>query len=1357
MSDSNPSPDPRPAGEAPAQPGSAAIEFEPGNLPPSVRRRFAGLLRRLRSGRLQGHARVRAVTAMLAAAEARRLRAAMPMSIAPPPQELPIAARWDALGEAIARHRVVVVRGATGSGKSTQIPRLCVSIGRGVEGRIAVTQPRRIAARAIATRLADSCGVAVGTGVGWRTRFERRLSAGTRIEVCTDGVLAASLGRDPLLRDFDTVILDEAHERSVTIDLLLGALRNAVLRRNDLRVVIASATIAAEAFSTFFGGAPVIDVPGRQHPVELVHRPIESEADSDADAAVIEAMALGIEEAVDRQAGAAGDVLAFLPTTRMIDELTDVLRGRLGGVPLLPLHARLDQAAQDAAFREPSSTRVILATNVAETSLTLPWVRSVVDSGLARVKRYDPRRRIARLRVEPISRASAAQRAGRCGRVGPGVCIRLYSEEELAKRPEFTPPEILRTGLAGTMLELADRRLPPIESFPWIDPPSAVRIEEAKRTLREIGAIETSRDEEGRPVERLGAVARRLARLPLDPRLGRIVDGGLEEGCPVEAIVLAAALASPDPRLAERSDGRESVEPDPSREADPQLRDARSDFLSTLRLWQAWSAREAEGGSSAQRRWARRHRLNHAALREWSATVRQLAGLVRRVWKVGLPSSLEVPPAIDPVRVHRAVLRGLVGGVAVKVPREASSTREPRREEGDFITVDGVRASIWPGSSLPREHGGLVVSAEIVETSRRWLRTAAPIRASWVEQLAPHLLSREHFEPHWIPETGQVAAWERVKLGAVTIVPRRRVPFGPVDPAAARQVFIQGALVEGRWRTRGRFAERNARLLAELAELEARSRRPHAALREQAVFEFYDRRVPASIHSGPSFERWRRRMEGRRPKLLWMRAKDLVGDWIVPDRMAFPDEWSVTRRDGTRLELALRYRHEPGRERDGVTLEVPVEALAAVDPQRVEWLVPGRLEEKVLAIVRGLPKALRVRLQPMKEIAAAVGSELVQPETFGSGSLFEALAVRLSRHAQERIDSATIASIDLDPSLRLRIELRGGDGEVLEASRDLPALRSRWLPESERRLEARAGREASLASWSKDRLAALEAEPLPITVAIDLDGRSVEMHPALVETSEGVSLRLEADLDRALASTHGALQRFFATAANEAIGHHLEYHPRWAEVEEAFTPHAGDTGPARTRLLSTAIARLVADVAFRIDPRTVRDARTFEARLAQGERELFTHVDRVVVSLAEAGRPRLAIVRRLDEPSPLDWAPARAAIRDRLDALDPRHPSFVAELLPGLPRSTAALLVRLDRLRGAGPRRDALDAAMIGAFEARLASTGLAPHDPRARRLRVLLEELHVATFADRLGTSEPVSPSRLERAFDEVLASRGW
>jgi len=1321
------------------------------SLEPAMARRLGDRIRRVAEGRLRGPRARHAVEQARWEVEAIARRRSMPLDLTPPPADLPIAAVWSDLAEAIRRRRVVVVRGETGSGKSTQIPRIAASLGFGIEGRIVVTQPRRIAARAIAARIAAECKVELGGGVGYRTRFEDRTSPATRIEVATDGVLAARLGHDPLLRGCEVVVIDEAHERSLVIDLLLGALRRATRRRDDLRVVISSATLAAEPIAAFFDGAPILDVPGRRHPVEILHRPIEEPGDADAEAALLEAMASGIGEVLARQGGEPGDVLAFLPSTRAIDDLAELLGGRLAErATILPLHARLDAAAQDAAFRAPKGPRVILATNVAETSLTLPWVRSVVDSGLARVRRYDPRRRIARLRIEPISRASAAQRAGRCGRVGPGTCLRLYAEEDLARRAEFTPPEILRSGLAGLMLELHHRRLPPIEEFPWVDPPPPSRIEEARRTLREIGALATIvRGEE--VIERPNELARRLARLPLDPRLARIVHGGLEEGCLVEAIVIAAALAAPDPRLGERAEPRSPT----TEEAAPILRDPRSDFLSLLRLWEAWSSRLAEGASS-RRRWARRNRLQEAALREWTAIARQVASLVRRSWRVAVPADLAMASSPDPVRLHRAVLRGLVSGVAAREAVESGGrSREAREREGDFVTVDGVRASIWPASSLPRDHGGLVVSAELVETERRWLRTVAPVRASWVEQVAPHLLSREHFEPHWIPETGQVAAWERVRLGAVTIIPRRRVPFGPVDPTAARQVFIQEALVAGRWSTRGAFASRNARLLEELAELEARSRRPHASLREQAVFDFFERRVPPEVHSGPSFERWRRQVEAREPKLLWMRAQDVVGEWLVPDRDAFPDELVVARTGGGRLALPLRYRHAPGSEEDGITVEVPIEALGAIDLDRLDWLVPGRIEEKVAAVLRGLPKDLRVRLQPMREVAAECARAIGSPSAFGVGSFWIALSTALRRRLGEGVEPSLLTEVPIEPSLRMRVELRGDAGQVLASSRDPRSLRAQWLPESRRRLDDRVGETASLARWTRERIARLDEVPIPLEVMVRLGGREVAMHPALVEHAEGVGLRLEDDLERALASTTLGLRRLFVDASRAAIEHHLDYHPRWSEAQAAWEGGAPDSTARRgSSSLTDAVIALTAERAFRIDPRAVRDSAGFEARLEQGERELFGQVDRVVASLADAGRRRATILRRLAEAAPVEWRASLAQASERLARLDPRHEAFVAELVEDLPRCLAALESRLDRLRVGGAARDLADASAIGAFEDRLRSSGLAVHDPRARRLRRLIEELHVATFADRLGTREPISIARLERAFGEAVSS---
>jgi len=1322
-----------------------------GSLPELLRERFGRGLSEIARGRRRGRSAERLLSAVRGAVQRLERRAATPLRLGPPPGTLPIAAAWDSLGATIAAHPVVVVQGATGSGKSTQIPRLCAALGRGIGGRIAVTQPRRLAARAIATRIAEECGVELGTGVGWRTRFERRDGPATRIEVMTDGVLAAGLGRDPRLREYDTVIVDEAHERSLVVDLLLGSLKRAVEVRDDLRVVVASATLAAERFSRFFGKAPVVEIPGRQHPVEILHRPVpsvesESRGEPDREAELLEATAEAIDEALERQAGEAGDVLVFLPTTRAIDDLAESIAGRLGpGLPLLPLHARLDAAAQDAAFRRPSGPRVILATNVAETSLTLPWVRSVVDTGLARVRCYDPRRRIARLRVEPIAQANAAQRAGRCGRVGPGTCIRLYSEEDLAKRPEFMPPEILRTGLAGVMLDLAHRRLPEIERFPWVDPPAAVRIEEARRTLRELGALEP----DGRGGERLNDVAARLARLPLDPRLARIIDGGIEEGCLAEAIVIATALAAPEIRVARRA--TESVETPPGREfAIDAFRDPRSDLLSTLRIWRAWSEQTGAGGGR-RRKWCRRHGLRFLAMREWEATAQQVAALLARRGRLRIETPIRLGDSVEPARVHRAALRGLLGTVA-SLDREedrrsrrqgpgGGRDRDGRPSEGPFLTVDGVRASIWPGSTLARQTPRLVVAAEVVETGRRWLRTVAPVRPGWIERFVPHLLVREHFAPHWVPETGQVAASERVRFGEVVLVRRRQVPFGPIDPVAARQVFIQAALVEGRLRTRGDFLRRNRGVLERLAELEARTRQPRASLREEAVFEFYDRVVPASIHSGPSFERWRRRAESTRPEVLRIRPQDLAGERPLPDERDFPDELVLDRIGAAPLSIPIRYRHDPGGEGDGLALEVPVEAIELLDPQRIEWLVPGRLEEKVAAILRGLPKALRIRIHPMREVVSEAAATLRRPERFGAGSLFEAIAHEVEEIRQVPIDPALLAASEIEDSLRFLVEIRERE-RILERSRDVAGVRRRWATSAREGLDRRGRGEATLARWTRDAIDRLPDDPLPIAVAIDLDGRRVEMHPALVLEGVRIALRLEPHLDRATAHSHQGLRRLFRRAVEEALAHHLDYHPRWAEVERGFAPVDGAD-------LVDAVCDLVCERAFRIDPREIRDRRAFDMRCGQGERDLYLHLDEVVSTLAEAGRRRLDLVARLEAPTPASWREAVAEIVARIRRLDPRDPAFVPDLLPGLVRHVEALSIRLDRLRGAGPERDRLDAAAIAAFESRLAAVEAGPFDARCRRLRVLVEELHVATFADRLGTSEPISPPRLERAFE--------
>ena len=1321
----------------------------------AFRRRLAALGQRPRS-RAALEAEIREAVAE------RRAREAMPLRL-DPPDDLPIAAEWERLQSLLQRHRAVVVEGATGSGKSTQLPRLCAAMGRGIEGRIVVTEPRRLAARAIARRLAESCGTPLGAGVGYRTRFERQVSAGTRIEVVTDGVLAAMLRRDRLLRGFDTVILDEAHERSVTIDLLLGAMRTALRSRRDLRVIVTSATLAAGPLAAFLGEAPVVSIAGRQHPVEIRHRPLDADAEGDdPEAAMLDAAGDAVAGLLAEIDPPEGDLLVFLPGERQIRELAEHLEGRVpGGVELLPLHARLDPATQDRAFARPAGLRVILATNVAETSLTLPWVRGVVDTGLARVARFDPRRRVQRLRIEAISRASAAQRAGRCGRVGPGICVRLYGEEDLDRRSEFTPPELLRCGLAGVMLQLSHLRLGAIERFPFPDPPSPSRIAEGRRSLWEIGAIEASVSEEGgSPRDRLQltAIGRRLAAMPLDPRLARVVLGGLEEDCLPAATVVAAFLSVQDPRTPPRSRaGEESPEASAAR-GDP-FRDGRSDFLSILRLWEAWRSRGGESRRAAAA-WCRRHGLHPARMREWSEVHRQLQELLHRRWRIRRDESTGPPIALaDPARLHRAALRGLVGLVAAKEAEEAAprdSRMRPRRgaapPEGEYLSADGVRLSIWPGSVLAKQAPSLLLAGEIVETQRRWVRTVAPIRSSWIERVAPHLLQRERFEPHFLAESGQVAAWERVRLGAITIVPRRRVPFGPVDPAAARQVFISAGLVEERWRTRGSFRRRNRRLLDRIEAVEARTRRPAAILREGAIYAFYDARLPAEIHSGPAFESWRRNAERRDPAVLRMAIEDLAAEFEWPDPAAYPDAL-LLEGEGPPLRLPLRYRHEPGGEQDGVVIELPIEAIERFErlaPPRLPWLVPGLLPEKVLATIRGLPKATRIRLGVAREAAR----EAVDAMRFGSGGFASSLAAVLARRAGEAIPPAMVAEAAsrCESHLRFGIELVDREGNRLDFRRDGGSWSRRWGEEARRRIGEQgpdAAADPEIDRWSLGPIDALPESPIPREVIVRSRGVAIAMHPA-IEPAEGgdrIALRLRSDPDEADAVTGEALVSLFAREAREAILHHLDYHPLAALLADAW-PDRG----TRSRL-----ARLVAARCFDPDPASIRSRGAFEQRLEQRLPRLFEVVDRTLGAIADASRRAASLRESLREPAPQAWRPAIAAIEAELDrqlGAGGRLPAWPPASIDRLAATVESLRRRFGRLRAGLPKSESEAIGRLEDWRSSLAALPLHPADRRRLALLEGLEQRSIAVSAPDLTPPGTPSEASLARAIDSLLAA---
>ncbi|HEV2061415.1 MAG TPA: ATP-dependent RNA helicase HrpA, partial [Solirubrobacteraceae bacterium] len=830
------------------------------------------------------------------------------------PSELPISARRDELLDVIGSHQVVVVAGETGSGKTTQLPKLCLELGRSA---IAHTQPRRIAARSVAERIAFELGVAIGDVVGYAVRFDDRSSRDSAVRVLTDGLLLAEIQHDRLLRRYDTIIVDEAHERSLNIDFLLGYLKSILPRRPDLKLIITSATIDPDRFARHFDDAPVVEVSGRTYPVEVRYVPPADGADQ------LEA----IGDAIDSLSPLEGDVLVFLSGEREIRDAADLLAGRFGeSLEIVPLYARLSASEQARVFRTGRRRRVVLATNVAETSLTVPGIRYVVDPGMARISRWSPRLKVQRLPIEPISQASAAQRAGRCGRVAPGVCVRLYSEEDFLARPRFTDPEVLRTSLAAVILQMAAARLGEIEDFPFLDPPDRRQVRDGLNLLHELGALDAGR--------RLTKLGRRLAALPVDPRMARMIVEADRRGCADEVIVIAAALSIQDPR--ERPADRAAA----ADQAHARFADDTSDFLSLLALWRY--VREQQHGRSGNqfRKLCKGEFLHFLRVREWEDLVRQLRSAAR-----GVGVRINQAPA-SPDDVHRAVLAGLLSHVGMRSEREYVGARDAR-----FV--------LWPGSSLARRPPQWVMVAELVETSRLFGRVAALIDPRWIEPVAQHLVRRSYGDPRWEGSRGAAVTSERVTLYGLPIVAARTVPLARVDPAGAREMFIRHALVAGDWEARHEFLARNAAARAEVEALEERARRRDLLVEDAVLFEFFDARIPDEVVSGAHFDRWFREQPPHSldyPRELLMRAD--------PSLDGRPDAW----KQGD-LVLPLSYRFEPGSERDGVTVHVPLRALGALRDEGFDWLVPALREELVVALIRSLPKELRRQLVPAPEVA----------------------------------------------------------------------------------------------------------------------------------------------------------------------------------------------------------------------------------------------------------------------------------------------------------------------------------------------------------------------------------------------------
>jgi ATP-dependent helicase HrpA len=1185
---------------------------------------------------------------------------------------LPVTERKDEIVAALRDHQVVIVAGETGSGKSTQLPQLCLELGRGTDGLVGHTQPRRLAARTIAERVAEELGTTIGGTVGYTVRFTDRVGPDTRVKVMTDGILLAEIQRDRDLRAYDTLIIDEAHERSLNVDFLLGYLKQLLPRRPDLKVVITSATIDTERFAAHFD-APVIEVTGRTYPVEVRYRPV----DDDPIQAVVDAV-----HELEREGP--GDVLVFLSGEREIRDAADALRGAdLRHTEILPLYARLTSAEQHRVFEPHTGRRVVLATNVAETSLTVPGVRSVVDLGTARISRYNRRTKVQRLPIEPISQASADQRAGRCGRIGPGVCIRLYEEDDLRRRPEFTDPEILRTNLASVILQMHAIGLGDIAAFPFLEPPDGRSIKDGVALLEELGALEG---------DRLTKLGRRLARLPLDPRLGRMLLEAEVHDCVHDVMVVAAALSIQDPR--ERpADKRQAAD-----ELHARFRDDASDFVSILNLWDHLRDLQKHLSSNQFRKRCRAEYLNWLRVREWQDVYSQLLHATR---ERRVHVNRERAPADA---IHRSLLAGLLSHVGMR-----------EGDDRDYLGPRNARFALSSASTLARKRPRWVMAAELVETNRLWAHTAARIQPEWAEQAAPHLVQRTYSEPHWDRRRGAVTAFERVTLYGLPLVVGRRVDYGRVDPHGARELFIQHALVQGEWDAHHAFVTANEQLLADGRELAVRSRRNDVLVDDDVLFQFFDDRIPRSITSTRRFDRWWKDERRTNPDGLTLTPEVAFTGSVDP--ASYPDTWSLDSE-----ELPLTYRFDPGGERDGVTVDVPVRLLDRLDGAGFDWHVPGRRADVVAGLLRGLPKALRRAVVPVPETAA----RFLASASPVDGPLLTTLAGFVGVGAQD------LDPEHLPPHLRVTVRVFDGKGRELAAGTDVAALR-RTVAVAQRAALGRAARR-----FEHDPATEWTFGTIPRTVDVPWEGTTVTGHPALVAEGTGVALRvLPSAAEQEWAMWRGTRRLLLLTipSPRKLLGDRLTKHTKAAL---SYAPH---DGPAE--LLDDCIA-CATDVALAGHGGPVWDEAAFE-RLREGLRAELG--DRAVGVVALVGRI-LAAAHAVDTRLAALTAPGTdEAVSDiHVQVARLVYPGFVtatgAGRLPDVLRYLSAVERRIDKL----PSQPAKDLDLLRRVR-RLddALAGVRRHDD-VERIRWLLEELRVSLFAQQVGTAVKVSEQRVAR-----------
>lgn len=1229
------------------------------------------------------------------------------------PEDLPIAERRADISRAIAENQVVIIAGETGSGKTTQLPKICLDLGRGRKQMIGHTQPRRLAARTVANRIAQELQCEPGGLIGYQVRFTDRVSSDTAVKLMTDGILLAEIQRDRLLRNYDTLIIDEAHERSLNIDFLLGYLKRILPQRPDLKLIVTSATIDLESFSRHFDDAPIVEVSGRTYPVETLYMGVEKGNDEGFESQVV-----SIVEDIDAgRFGERGDILVFLPGERDIRELAKALRDGTS-LEVLPLYARLSQAEQNRVFdssRRRAGTRVVLATNVAETSLTVPGIRYVIDPGEARISRYSHRTKLQRLPIEAVSQASANQRQGRCGRIAPGVCIRLYSEEDFNSRPEFTDPEIQRTSLAAVVLQMLTLGLGEVEQFPFINPPDARLVRDGYKLLEELGAVTAK--------GALTDVGKRMARLPVDPRLGRMVLGAVEQHCLEELLVIASALAVQDPR--ERPAEKKAQ----ADQMHARFRHPRSDFMAWLNLWRYYEEQRQSLTQNQLRKLCKREYLSFMRMREWRDIHMQLNIACRQQKiksKLGLPPSGEEHENYQ--GVHKALLAGLLSNIA------------QYHERRDYLGSRNRKLQIFPGSSQANKSPKWLVAGEIVETSRVFAREVAAIDPRWALDINPQLLKHHYYQPRWNARRGQAVAYERVTLYGLTLVDKQVVHYGPLAPVESRELLIREGLVAGSYRQHPAFLKHNQRLVRELEELESRTRRRDILVDERALFDFYDERLPANINTAGRLQSWLKKNPDGEKSLYMDRSVLLARDPGVAVGEQFPDhlEWED-------ISFKLSYQFEPGQAADGVSVTIPVGLLNRAPRHLLAWLVPGLLREKCIHLVKGLPKDKRKHLVPVPDFVDQA-LEKLQP---GNNDLLQSLASELSALGKISLSAADLTADKLDDYYSMNVLVVDANGTLLAQGRDLGLLVNQFREDTRQTIN-----DNQQDSPARSGLTRWDFGDLPREWRFRQAGVDIVSYPALVDKRDAVAIELCDYPAEALEYHRLGVLRLLRLVSAQQVKFLRKQLLRGNEFNLAVAGAQLEKGPLVEDLIDAAYVQAMA-----LDTALPYDEQEFRSLLESGKGTVITRANDIEAALLNTLKVLGEVRQQLATSDGHKWQDTRSDITEQLSHLF--QTSFLRDApqdaLAQYPRYMKALRTRLQRLSGQYPKDQKYTALLQSLsqplFDAVGQRDGLLARCEQAREYRWMLEEFRVSLFAQNLGTRQAVSEKRLLEKWQMVLA----